>query len=60
MVPGVEAFDPTAHLTREDLAVDIPEGPTVVSVRLKASKTEPFRRVVTLFIGKGTPDLCPV
>ena len=55
-----DAFDQASHLTREDLAVDIPEDPTVVRVRLKASKTDPFRRGVTLFIGKGAPDLCPV
>ena len=59
-VPGDDAFDPASHLTREDLAVDIPEDPTVVRVRLKASKTDLFRRGVTLFIRKGAPDLCPV
>ena len=59
-VSGDDAFDPASHLTREDLAVNIPEDPTVVRVRLKASKTDPFKRGVTLLIGKGAPDLCPV
>ena len=59
-VPGVEAFDPATHLTREDLAVDNPEDPSVFRIRLKASKTDPFRKGVLLFIGRGAPDLCPV
>ena len=59
-VPGDDAFDAATHLTREDLAVDIPGSPTVFRVTLKASKTDPFRRGVALYIGKGVPDLCPV
>ena len=59
-VPGDDAFDAATHLTREDLAVDIPGSPTVFRVTLKASKTDPFRRGVALYIGKGAPDLCPV
>ena len=59
-VPGDDAFDAATHLTREDLAVDIPGSPTVFRVTLKASKTDPFRRGVALYIGKGSPDLCPV
>ena len=59
-VPGNDVFDAASHLTREDFAVDIPEDPTVVRVRLKASKTDPFRRGITLIIGNGDPDLCPV
>ena len=34
--------------------------PTLLSVRLKASKTNPFRKSITLYVGKGSPDICPV
>ena len=59
-VPGDASFDPTTHLVREDLAVDNPSDPAVLQLRLKASKTDPFRKGMFLYIGKGSPDLCPV
>ena len=59
-VPGDGSFDPTTHLGREDLAVDNPADPAVLRLRLKASKTDPFRKGIFLYIGKGAPDLCPV
>ena len=36
------AYDPSTHLSWGNLAVDAPEYPTVLSVRLKASKMDPF------------------
>ena len=33
--------------------MDIPVDPTVVRVKLKASKTDPFRRDITLFIDRN-------
>ena len=59
-VPSDSAFDPSVHLLWGDLAVDAPGNPTVLSVRLKASKTDPFRKGITLYIGRVSSDLCPV
>ena len=59
-VPSEAAFDDAVHLTRDDLAVDNPRNPSVLRLRLKASKTDPFRRGIFLFIGKTNSDLCPV
>ena len=59
-VPGDRSFDPTTHLGREDLAVNNPADPAVLQLRLKASKTDPFRKGIFLYIGKGAQDLCPV
>ena len=59
-VPSDSAFDPSVHLYWGDLAVDNPMNPTVMSVRLKASKTDPFRKGITLYIGRVSSDLCPV
>ena len=42
------------------MAVDSPDNPTVLSVRLKASKTDPFQKGITLYIGRVSSDLCPV
>ena len=59
-VPNDSAFDPSVHLAWGDLAVDKPENTAVLSVRIKASKTDPFRRGITLYIGRVPSDLCPV
>ena len=42
-VPAVSAFDEGGHLTFRDVIVDSVEHPQVLRVRLKASKTDPFR-----------------
>lgn len=59
-VPSDGGYDASSHLSWGDLAVDNPASPGVLSVRLKASKTDPFRKGITLFIGKVPSDLCPV
>ncbi len=59
-VPNDSSFDPTVHLAWGDVGVDDPASPTVLSVKLKASKTDPFRQGITLFIGRVSSDLCPV
>ena len=57
-VPSDSAFDPSIHLSWGDLAVDNPESPAIMSVTLKAPKMDPFRRGVTLYIGRVSSDLC--
>ncbi len=42
------------------LALDEPGEPTILRVKIKASKTDPFRKGIFLFIGKNGSDLCPV
>ncbi len=59
-VPCDSGFDASTHLSWGDLAVDDPANPSILSVHLKASKTDPFRKGITLFIGKVPSDLCPV
>lgn len=59
-VPNDREFDPAVHLTKEDLALDNQESPSMLRVRLKQSKTDPFRRGIYLFVGKTGSDLCPV
>ncbi len=59
-VPDDSSLDPSVHLYWGDLAVDNPVNPAVLSVILKASKTDPFRKGITLYIGHAASDLCPV
>ena len=59
-VPSEAAFDDSVHLMRDDLAVDNPKDPAVLRVCLKASKTDPFRKGIFLFIGRTGSDVCPV
>ena len=59
-VPGDDAYDPTVHLSHEDIAVDNPMKPWVVRITIKQSKTDPFRKGVDLYLGRTFADLCPV
>lgn len=40
--------------------VDNPSNPNIIKVRIKASKTDPFRNGVDVYIGKTGQLLCPV
>ncbi len=59
-VPNDGAFDPSCHLSFQDLAVDHPAEPSTIKVHIKASKTDPFRKGVDIFLGRTGSDLCPV
>ena len=53
-------FDSTYHLTLEDISVDNLGQPGAVRVCIKASKTDPFRKGVDIFLGHTSNSLCPV
>ena len=59
-IPSDSSYDKGAHLNYEDVAVDQLHCPRVVKVRIKASKTDPFRVGVDIFVGKTGNQLCPV
>ena len=59
-VNSTQAFDPTVHLTAADISVDQHQSPSLLCVRLKQSKTDPFRVGVSLFLGCTGRDICPV
>ena len=59
-VPSDGAFDSKAHMTYEDVSVDNIGDPQTIKVRLKASKTDPFRKGVDIVIGRTQNKLCPV
>ena len=59
-VPSQSSFDRDVHLSFGDVSVDNQESPRQLRVHLKASKTDPFRAGVDVFVGATGNDLCPV
>ena len=56
-LPSDSAFDPATHLTFDDIIVDDITNPTLLKLRLKASKTDPFRKGVDIVVGKTNNKL---
>ena len=59
-VPSEAAYDAGEHLSFADVMVDSVSNPTLLKVRIKASKTDLFRHGVEIFIGRTNNKLCPV
>ena len=59
-VPSLGEFDPGAHLTYRDIAVDSRAEPSTMRVTIKQSKTDPFRQGIHIFLARVRGDLCPV
>lgn len=59
-VPADTSFDVNAHITFDEISVDDVASPTLLKIRLKASKTDPFRKGVNVVVGKTGNKLCPV
>ena len=58
-LPSESVFDPGANLCYKDVAINDPVRPTLVKVRIKASKTDLLLNGVDIFLGKTGNDLCP-
>ena len=58
--PSLQAYDASVHLSLSDLAVDSHSSPSMVRLRIKQSKTDPFRQGVDVFLGATHADICPV
>ena len=59
-VDSVAAFDPERHLSPADVSTDSLADPSFVKLRIKQSKTDPFRGGVSIVLGRTRADLCPV
>jgi len=59
-VPSDSSYDPGAHVNVDDVAVDSKTRPQIMRVRIKASKTDPFRQGVDVFVGRTGNLLCPI
>ena len=60
VVPSMSAYDPSVHLSFGDVTLDSREAPTLAQVTIKASKTDPFRKDVAIYLGRTKNELCPV
>ena len=60
VVPSDSSFDPNIHLTPADISVDSHSSPSYLAIRIKASKTDPFRQGVTIYLGRTNYRICPV
>ena len=60
VVPPALEFDPEIHLAQGDVLVSDPANPSYLEVRIKASKTDPFRLGVSVYLGRTGSLLCPV
>lgn len=49
-----------SHMCSDDIQVDNRSSPTFIQVQINASKTDPFRHGVTIYIGATDGPLCPV
>ena len=52
--------DPQVHSLLSDVRIDSRTDPQVMEVCLKASKTDPFQKGVSLHLGRTGMDLCPL
>ena len=58
--PSAREYDPGAHLSYGDVTLDNTSNPSVVQEVIKASKTDPFRKGVKVYLGRTNNKLCPV
>ena len=59
-VPSQATYDPTIHLSMQDVAVDNRSSPSLVRILIKQSKTDPFRQGVYIYLGRTGNAICPV
>ena len=59
-VPNLSSFSSSLHLSAQDIAVDSPSAPSSMRIRIKGSKTDPFRKGCFIHIGLGKYPLCAV
>ena len=59
-VPEGTSYNQDTHMSLEDVAVDNKKDPQMLQVRLKTSKTDPYRRGIDVYIGRTENKLCPV
>lgn len=53
-------FHPSTHMTVSDVQADSLVNPTCFKVRIKCSKTDPFRAGCDIYLGRGVGLVCPI
>ena len=59
-VPADDQYDESCHLSLSSISVDSRVNPQLLKIIIKQSKTNPFRKGVSIFLGATGENLCPV
>ena len=59
-IPSATSYDEGAHLSFNNVAVDGIQSPRMLRMHIKASKTDPFRVGVNIYVGRTGNLLCLV
>ena len=59
-IPSQDIYNPTIHLSIQDVAVDNNSSPIIVHIMIKQSKTDPFHQGVYIYLGRIGNAICPV
>lgn len=59
-VPNLATYNPVLNMNVSDISADSLDSPSCLRVRIKASKTDPFRKGCYVYIGKANPPFCAV
>ena len=59
-IPSQNSYQESRHLSSGDISVDSHTNPTLLAVKIKVSKTDQFGTGVSLYLGRGQNDLCPL
>ena len=60
VAPSDGEYDPAYHLSYADIRTDVRKKPQYQQVHIRVSKTDPFRKGVSIFLGRAGGQLCPV
>ena len=60
VIPSEASYDLAYHLSYGDVKIDSTSSPSFVQVKIKASKTDVFRKGVSVYLGITGTTLCPV
>ena len=53
-------YDPAVHMNLADVSINSLSNPSILKLRLKASKTDPLRKGVDIVLGRAKGPLCPI
>ena len=59
-MPSLKEYDGGAHLSEGDMSLDCVKSPNIEQVRIKQSKTDPFRKCMIVYLGRTGSELCPM
>ena len=59
-VPAQNQYDHTIHLSIFDVSIDDKDSPQLLRVRIKQSKTDPFRQGVDIYLDRTDEAICPI